>query len=66
MVAGPVLLLCGLVPALDAVLILVYVGGFVIPMLLAFAAVLVFGAVARRTMTFVDGVPQSSASPPTR
>lgn len=48
-IAAPLLMLCGLFPALDAVLLLLYVGGFVGNGLLALAAVLVFGAVARGT-----------------
>jgi len=60
--AGPWLMLCGLIPALDAVFLLIYVGSFTAPMLLAFAAVLAFGAVARRTMTFENGTPGQPAS----
>lgn len=48
-IAAPLLMLCGLFPALDALLLLVYVGGFLGNGLLALAAVLIFGAVARGT-----------------
>ncbi|NJO12700.1 MAG: hypothetical protein HC872_03645 [Gammaproteobacteria bacterium] len=60
-VAAPLLILCGLVPALDAIVSLFFLAGFVPPMLLGFAAVLIFGAVARGTMTLVDGVPDPTA-----
>ena len=50
-VSSPVLMFCGLVPALDALLLVFYVGGFIATALLGLAAALVFGAVARRTMT---------------
>jgi hypothetical protein len=49
-VPGPVLMLCGAIPALDALLMLFYVGGFIGTLVLGLAAALVFGAVARRNM----------------
>lgn len=49
-VPGPVLMLCGALPALDALLLLFYVGGFIGTLFLGLAAALVFGAVARRNM----------------
>jgi len=54
-VPGALLLICGLIPTVDAVLMLLYLGDFIGTSLLGFAAVLVFGAVARGTMHWHDG-----------
>ncbi len=49
-VPGPVLMVCAVIPALDALLMLYYVGGFIGTLILGLASALVFGAVARRNM----------------
>jgi hypothetical protein len=51
---GPVLVLCGLFPAIDALLLIAFVGGFFANALLGLAAVLVFGAAARGTTPLVS------------
>lgn len=63
-VPGPLLMLCGLIPAVDALLLLIYVGGFIGTLLLGLAAVLVFGAVARGTMHWHDGTIEGGAAGP--
>ncbi len=61
-VPGALLMICGLIPALDALLMLIYVGDFIGTLLLGFAAVLIFGAVARGTMHWHDGGVESLRS----
>jgi hypothetical protein len=58
-VPGALLMICGLIPAIDALLMLIYVGDFIGSLLLGLAAVLVFGAVARGTMHWHDGQVES-------
>lgn len=61
-VPGALLMICGLIPAIDALLMLIYVGDFIGTLLLGLAAVLVFGAVARGTMHWHDGTVESLRS----
>lgn len=61
-VTGPLLVLCGLVPAVDALVTLTFVGAFPGNALLGLAAVLVFGAVARGTTPITDDLAETSAS----
>lgn len=61
-VTGPLLVLCGLVPAVDALVTLAFVGTFPGNALLGLAAVLVFGAVARGTTPITDDLSETSAS----
>jgi hypothetical protein len=46
-VPGPVLVMCGLVPAIDALLLLTFIGGYLGNGLLGLSAVMVLGAAAR-------------------
>lgn len=61
-VTGPLLFICGLVPAIDALVTLAFVGAFPGNGLLGLAAVLVFGAVARGTTPITHELAESSAS----
>lgn len=61
-VTGPLLVLCGLIPAVDALVMLAFVGAFPGNALLALAAVLVFGSVARGTTPITDELSETSAS----
>lgn len=61
-VTGPLLFICGLVPAIDALVLLVFVGAFPGNGLLGLAAVLIFGAVARGTTPTTDELSETSAS----
>jgi hypothetical protein len=54
-VSATVLVLCGLIPALDAIALLLFVGPFPGNALLAIAAVLTFGAAARGTSSVAHG-----------
>jgi hypothetical protein len=61
-VTGPLLVLCGLIPAVDALVMLAFVGAFPGNALLALASVLVFGAVARGTTPLTEDLSETSAS----
>lgn len=61
-VTGPLLFICGLVPAIDALVLLAFVGAFPGNGLLGLATVLVFGAVARGTTPITHELAETSAS----
>lgn len=61
-VTGPLLVLCGMVPAIDALVMLAFMGAFPANGLLALAAVLVFGAVARGTTPITEELSETSAT----